>query len=138
MSDGGGAAAEARRERIRQRLAAVWEGHKGHIAEQIEIVERAARDLLGGELDEAARDDAVREAHKLAGTVGTFGFSRAAALARDLELGFEAGTENLSREQAARMVELATSLRFELAAASHRSPWGPDHSLRTPGGAPEG
>ncbi len=122
MSASGSPRSPSPRERIRERLAALWEAHKHVTAGQIDMVELAARALLAGDADQDLRDKAAREAHKLAGTVGTFGFTDAARLARELELSFEAGGADLSEERAVRIVELAARLRRELDAGLEPSP----------------
>jgi diguanylate cyclase (GGDEF)-like protein len=58
-------------------LAAIWDSQLEAILAQVAIVERAAHDALHGELDEALHDLARREAHKLAGSLGTFGLAEA-------------------------------------------------------------
>jgi diguanylate cyclase (GGDEF)-like protein len=77
-------------------LQFVWEHHRAETLESVGVIERALARLSGGELDEELRREAGRAAHMLAGSVGTFGFMDASALAHDLELELRsAGVEDL-------------------------------------------
>lgn len=49
------------------------------------VIEDAAAEALSAALDPALRDDAKREAHKLAGSLGTFGIPRGTELSRRIE-----------------------------------------------------
>jgi CheY-like chemotaxis protein len=62
-------------------LGAIWERHREVVLARLDAIERAAV----GEAGPEARGEAVRAAHQLAGTVGTFGFARATEMARELE-----------------------------------------------------
>jgi CheY-like chemotaxis protein len=86
-------------------LAAIWERHRDVVLARLDTIELAST----GEGGTEAREEAVRAAHQLAGTVGTFGFAHATELARELETrlrGPGAATEELSA--------LARELRREL------------------------
>ena len=48
-------------------------------------------DALSGELDAGTRERALREAHKLAGSLGTFGMPRGSEIAREVETWFGSG-----------------------------------------------
>ncbi|MEA2124212.1 MAG: hypothetical protein QOI80_994, partial [Solirubrobacteraceae bacterium] len=60
------------------RAEEIWAQHRDTMFERVALLEQA---VATGENAEAART----AAHQLAGTVGTFGFARASALARELE-----------------------------------------------------
>ena len=72
---------------------------------RIGVIQQAAVDLPDGELDEDGRRRAQGEAHKLAGTLGTYGFSQGSYLARELEQTGLSG-EDLGRDQAHRVAHL--------------------------------
>src|SRR6185369_3663361 len=59
---------------MRAAIAAVWERSRDTILARVEVLESAARAALAGTLSEDNRRGAEREAHKLAGAVGSFGF----------------------------------------------------------------
>jgi diguanylate cyclase (GGDEF)-like protein len=67
-------------------LRAIWQKHRAGVLERVGLIERAARALAAVELDEQLRVEASRAAHTLIGSVGTFGFMRAAEAAHELEL----------------------------------------------------
>jgi diguanylate cyclase (GGDEF)-like protein len=104
-------------------LRSLWERHRGAVLEQVAVIERAVTSLIDGGLEEQARADAQREAHKLAGSVGTFGFDRASERARELELSF-ADRAALGSDSVPVLAEKVLALRAELddepqAAAGH-------------------
>jgi HPt (histidine-containing phosphotransfer) domain-containing protein len=67
-------------------LRSVWERQQDLVHERIALIERAIAALADGRLDGALARDAERAAHTLAGSVGMFGFVRAAQAALELEL----------------------------------------------------
>jgi PAS domain S-box-containing protein len=66
-------------------IAGVWQRYKGRVAEQINVLERAAEALSLNTLSEELQDAARKEAHTLAGSLGTFGFPQGSQLAREIE-----------------------------------------------------
>lgn len=99
--------------RVATSLAALWDKFRDGIFRRVDVLDAAAVALLEGSLDDAGRRAAEREAHKLAGSVGTFGFAEASRLAREAELMLE-GTRPLAPAEVLRLSELAVSLRREL------------------------
>jgi len=95
-------------------LAALWVQHEEAILQRIGVLERAVAALVRGALDEELRSGAQREAHKLAGTLGTFGFIKGSECARELEQIFEV-TEALGPARVPLLSELVVALREEVA-----------------------
>ncbi|MET0396845.1 MAG: response regulator [Longimicrobiaceae bacterium] len=93
-------------------VAALWDKFRDTIFARVDAVENAALALLEGKLDDETRRGAEREAHKLAGAAGSFGFADASRLAREAE-GILAG-DAPAPAQALRLSELAVALRAEL------------------------
>lgn len=62
-------------------LAAIWARHTEHVLARLDAIDR------GTAVDSSreARQEAIGAAHQLAGTVGTFGFTRGTELARQIE-----------------------------------------------------
>ena len=75
--------------------AGLWERFKETFDQQVAVLESAAMDALSEELGPEARERALREAHKLAGSLGTFGMPRGSEIAREVETWFRSapGTE---------------------------------------------
>ena len=65
--------------------AKVWEQHKDKFAERLQVLEAASTPLQENSLDRELQQRAEREAHTLAGTLGTFGLAEGSRLARELE-----------------------------------------------------
>jgi diguanylate cyclase (GGDEF)-like protein len=94
-------------------VAGLWTRFKSSILGRVEIVEQAISALLEGDLSDELRRKAEQESHKLAGSVGSFGFKEASRLAGDLERSFR-GVVTLGQEQALLLSELVAALRHEL------------------------
>jgi diguanylate cyclase (GGDEF)-like protein len=94
-------------------IAGLWERFKGSITGQVDVLEQAIMALIEGHLDHDLRRQAEREAHKLAGSLGTFGFTEGSRLAREMEHRLQ-GSGPLEQAQALPLAELVVALRREL------------------------
>ena len=72
-------------ESARVAIRAVWQRGKPDVLRRIGLLEEAAVAAHRGDLQEEWRRAAVREAHKLAGSLGTFGFPGGSTIARSIE-----------------------------------------------------
>ena len=97
-------------------LGAIWAKRQATILGGVTTLERI---LAGGArgLEETARADAQREAHKLAGSLGTFGFDEGSELARRLEHALEA-VRPLDAEPLPRLCALVAALARSLPPAA--------------------
>jgi len=93
-------------------LAALWEKSKPTVMERVTLLERTAEALGAGKLDDTLRKDAVSAAHKLAGTLGMFGYPEGTELARSIEQMLEADT--MPADAAAKMQGWCAELRKAL------------------------
>lgn len=66
-------------------LEAVWQRHRSGILRQVAVLEEATVALMRDRLEDDLRGAARREAHKLAGSLGTFGLVGASEQAHELE-----------------------------------------------------
>ena len=76
---------DARRERMATAAAAAWAESQPRIMGRVALLEAAAAALQSGELGIAMRREAESEAHKLAGSLGMFGFPDGSTLAHEIE-----------------------------------------------------
>jgi HPt (histidine-containing phosphotransfer) domain-containing protein len=91
-------------------INAIWLRHKELIFARMDNIDRAVRAFADGQLDEETSAAAHRDAHKLAGALGTFGLHDGTLLARLLEAEFAPdGHRNL-----AEMKRAAQQLRAQL------------------------
>lgn len=67
------------------KLAELWERQKPKYLERLGTIEQAAAALQAGALPPALHEQARREAHTLAGSLGSFGLGAASAAARSVE-----------------------------------------------------
>ena len=94
-------------------IAQIWEQGKEKIAARIDTLEQATIELLDGGLETDLRREAEREAHKLAGSLTTFGFPEGSRLARDIEQTFQADSP-LEPKDALQLSGKVVSLRQAL------------------------
>lgn len=66
-------------------LDSMWKKFLPEIRHRAQVIANAAQSAAAGNLTQSERDDAQSAAHKLAGTLGTFGLRRGTKLARELE-----------------------------------------------------
>jgi len=102
-----------RRAEVSAVVASMWERFRDAIFARVATLESAAAALREGRLDDAARRDAEREAHKLAGAAGTFGFHGASHAAAEAEA-LLAGSVPPGVEEGHRLRELVASIRAGL------------------------
>jgi diguanylate cyclase (GGDEF)-like protein len=91
-------------------LARIWDKYRPVVMEQVASLEEAAMSQLAGSLGTEERRAAERNAHKLAGSVGTFGFGEASKVAREIEY-ILGGTDEIGPTDSLRMSELVVMLR---------------------------
>jgi diguanylate cyclase (GGDEF)-like protein len=108
-------------------MRGIWERSRDVIMGRVVVLEAAVLALLAGNLTAESRRQAEREAHKLAGTVGTFGFDEASILAREAE-DLLAGAEPIGPSDTVRLSNLAAQIRRDL----ERSPDDADKSTEAP------
>ena len=96
-------------------LAAVWARFRESTLRRIDVMDDAALALLDGSLSPAQRTAAQREAHKLAGAAGTFGFPRSSQIARQLEE--QLSLDDLVPADAVSLSEQLIALRADLEGA---------------------
>ena len=95
---------------IRQKLAAIWTQSIPIIQQRLAVLDSAAAANRNGPLPSALLEDAIGEAHKLAGSLGMFGHMKGSAIARDIELLLEAPTT----PDPTQLSELTTQLRSSI------------------------
>ena len=66
-------------------MQAIWDRYLPDTRERLDLLDTAAAELAAGTLDAARVSEARETAHRLAGTVGTFGLDRASGVARHIE-----------------------------------------------------
>jgi len=117
IAPGGGADGAAGRgtgDALADAVRNAWERFREPVTARVDAIEHAAVAVLEGGLGEEERRHAEREAHKLAGSVGTFGFAQGSRIAREVE-GLLGGSAPLGQAEALRLTDLAVALRRELA-----------------------
>jgi DNA-binding response OmpR family regulator len=98
----------------RSAIDRVLERFRGVFKDQVAILAQASAALLAGNLEPALQQTAKQEAHKLAGSLASFGYPEGSKLARSLEHLLLSGSP-CSPEDIPRFAELVTALQQELA-----------------------
>ncbi len=100
-------------EAINAQLQEIWSRFRGQMTERVESIEEALAALVEGRLDPELRERALRDAHRLAGSAGTFGRREASIIAGEFERIFE-GHEIIDDASVTRALELVEDLRDSL------------------------
>lgn len=95
------------------RLRAIFENSKDDFRRRVSTLEAAVAAIRAGSLGEELRATAERDAHKLAGSLGTFGLARGSELACELEQRFAPSHRPLERDDA-HLAQCVSALRAEL------------------------
>src|SRR5438270_1511130 len=90
-------------------LSSLWLRIRPVIDERLEVIERAASAAAQGTLDVDTREEAADVAHKLAGSLGMYGYDLGTRLARQLELQLD-----YSNPDPAQLCQLTNQLRHSL------------------------
>lgn len=94
-------------------IANLWTKVKPTMLERVTTIENATLALMEGSLPDDPRREAEREAHKIAGSAGSFGFANASKTGQEIELVLGQPTE-LTYDDALRLADLVVKLRDEL------------------------
>lgn len=104
------ASGEERYEQLDAMLGGLWERFREPSLSRLTRLEDAARALAQEHLSAESRRQAQEEAHRLAGSLGSFGFPEGSRLAREIEL-LLAGSAPLHSSPAERLHSLTEALR---------------------------
>jgi DNA-binding response OmpR family regulator/HPt (histidine-containing phosphotransfer) domain-containing protein len=74
---------------LRTAIQALWEDARPRVLERVATLEDAVAAVLSGGIGDQQREAARAAAHKLAGSLGTFGIDEGTAITRRLEAAFE-------------------------------------------------
>ena len=72
-------------DKLSKQIDDLWQKHLPLMRSRIETIQRAVDAIRNNRLTQDARTDAARDAHKLAGSLGTFGLRSASDAATELE-----------------------------------------------------
>lgn len=90
-------------------MDALWQRFLPDIRGRVDLLAAAARSAAAGALSEDVRAAAQAAAHKLAGTLGTFGLTRGTVMARELEI--RLGGDGVGPDEARELMRTAADLR---------------------------
>ncbi|MBR8833404.1 MAG: response regulator [Stigonema ocellatum SAG 48.90 = DSM 106950] len=94
-------------------LGGVWNRFQGKISQQVSVLEQAATDALQDALSQELHTQAEQQAHTLAGSLGTFGFSKGSQLARKIEHLLQTG-KSVEKKEGKHLRKLVLELREEI------------------------
>jgi HPt (histidine-containing phosphotransfer) domain-containing protein len=87
-------------------LAAIWQRNRALVEERLALLDRAASAAVAGALSDSLRQEAGGTAHKLAGSLGMYGYDEGTHIARQMEV-----LLGESAPDAARLGDLVVALR---------------------------
>ncbi|MBW4426376.1 MAG: response regulator [Nostoc desertorum CM1-VF14] len=106
-------------------VAEIWQRFQGRVDEQVKVIEQAIATLNQNSLNIKLLSLAAKEAHTLAGSLGTFGLPLGSKMARNIELLLSSG-KSLSKSEISNLASWVKLLRREIegndAAAISASP----------------
>ncbi|MFN6525918.1 response regulator [Nostoc sp. ChiSLP03a] len=94
-------------------VAEIWQRFQKRVDEQVRVLEEAIATLNQNSLNPDLRSLAVKEAHTLAGSLGTFGLPLGSKLARNIELLLSSG-QTLSQSEISNLESWVKLLRQEI------------------------
>lgn len=97
-------------QRVHAVLQRVWRQVEPDMHRRLTILEETGKALASGPMDDECRQQAIEAAHKLAGSMGMFGFAAASACAGEIERLLET-SGSIGREQ---FNEILERLRLEM------------------------
>jgi HPt (histidine-containing phosphotransfer) domain-containing protein len=80
-------------------MAKLWAKYLPEIERRVAVLDTAAASLAAGTLTSEERESAHADAHKLAGSLGTFGLHRGTEIARQAELALAADPLTATAQQ---------------------------------------
>ncbi|WP_017720329.1 response regulator [Kamptonema formosum] len=111
-------------------ISRVLDRFRNSLAEQIEVLERSKTALLEGNFTNELQLEAEREAHKLAGSMGTFGYPEGSTLAREAEH-LLMGARPLKGDEISQFCQLVLALQQEFAKSPEAWPPQPVPAIQT-------
>ncbi|BDI20444.1 hypothetical protein ANSO36C_62460 [Nostoc cf. commune SO-36] len=93
----------------------IWQRFQGRVDEQVRVLEEAIATLNQNSLNLELRSLAVKEAHTLAGSLGTFGLPTGSKLARDIER-LLSSSQTLTKSEISNLESWVKLLRREIQA----------------------
>ena len=94
-------------------IRAIWNSNRDEVMDRVAVLEDAVLAMIEARLSPEDRSAAERDAHRLAGAAGTFGFRRASEAARELE-GILAGTYPVPLDRTLVAADEVVALRRDL------------------------
>lgn len=116
-------------QQLGQSVSAIWQRTKGMSLQRVKLLVQVVQALKSGSLTQDLQQQAIQNAHKLAGSLGTFGFEQGSHLAQQLESLLQSSLTKLTpatqRRAVSRIEPLVTALQQMLEndlSAEHSAP----------------
>jgi HPt (histidine-containing phosphotransfer) domain-containing protein len=98
---------------LKQKMQVLWQKYLPEMNARLGTVHSAIETLSRGKLSNDLRNAAAHEAHKLAGSLGTFGLRGGSDIALEIERSLSAHT-TFGESEIVRLQELASQLQREV------------------------
>lgn len=103
---------------VDQIIKVLWRQHRDGYLKRVKVIEQAVKRGLQTQLNEPLRQQAISEAHTLAGALGSFGFERASGQAREIERLLKINSHS-SKIEGETLFKLVKTLKGELETENH-------------------
>jgi HPt (histidine-containing phosphotransfer) domain-containing protein len=70
---------------LNEKVQVLWQKYLPQMLSRLQVVHAGVKELSRGNLTDQLRNEAAQEAHKLAGSLGTFGLQAGSELATEIE-----------------------------------------------------
>jgi diguanylate cyclase (GGDEF)-like protein len=108
---------ESAEQRMMAKVAQIWQGNRLNSIAYVTLLEQAKNSLALGNFADAQAQEAAQAAHKLAGSLGMFGFQDGSQLAREIEKLLQTA-DLLDRQQIDRIGDLVAEIRHVIETAA--------------------
>lgn len=105
--------AEDRAQKLNRAMAQIWEKFKGSMSDRLAVLTMAINAAQEDKLERELQQQAHREAHKLAGSLGTFGLANSSKIAKKIEEILVTELP-LKAEETSQLFQLVNTLHLEV------------------------
>jgi diguanylate cyclase (GGDEF)-like protein len=108
---------ESAEQRIMEKVVQIWQSNRLHSIGYVTLLEQSKNSLALGNFSNSQAQEAAKAAHKLAGSLGMFGFQDGSRLAREVEKLLQM-PDSLDRQQIDQMGDLVSEIRHVIETAA--------------------
>lgn len=112
--------ADDERQKLNRAMAQIWERFKGSLSDRLNVLTQALKAAREDKLEPELQQQAYLEAHKLAGSLGTFGLVNSSKISKEIEELLQRELP-LKEEEKSQLSQLLNTLDFEVKRESQKN-----------------